>query len=102
MAFDLPVADELSQDMPSACKDCSAKLCLRKQVVNLALGNVDTMSCLNCLGAQSNKSASQVLEQIVPYILSRDCFAKKWRNYKDSGTMSSCDDVCCSEDELRA
>ena len=67
--------------MPVVCADCGAPLCLRKQVVNLALGNVESMWCLVCLGREAGKSGEDVLAGIVPYIRSRDCFAREWRRY---------------------
>lgn len=69
------------------CAQCRAPLCIRKQVVNLALGNVDSMFCLTCLGKDSERSAEDVLINIKGYVLSRPCFKKEWIKYPD---VSAC------------
>lgn len=69
--------------VPTNCHRCGAALCLRKQVVNLALGNTDELSCLVCLGQDSQRPAVDVLENIMGYINSRECFSKEWVKYKD-------------------
>ncbi len=74
---------ELLDDLPTECCDCGASLCLRKQVVNLALGNTDDMYCLKCLGAQMNCTEQAVLENSAGYIQGRDCFRKEWKRYVD-------------------
>ncbi len=77
--------DERIDGMPVVCFDCGAPLCLRKQVLNLALGHVEGMWCLVCLGRLAEKSGEAVLSGLAPYIRSRDCFAKEWRRYPDVG-----------------
>ena len=74
---------------PSACTDCGAPLCLRKQVLNLALGNVEKMWCLNCLAAENKKTPTDVLTGVKSYVLSRECFSKEWKKYK---TVEYCPD----------
>ncbi len=69
------------------CATCAARLCLRKQVVNLALGNIDEMYCLECLAKSSIRQPEDVLISMKTYILSRECFKKEWSKYKD---VSSC------------
>lgn len=66
---------------PDNCSKCGARLCLRKQVINLALGIEELMLCLECLGKENNKPPEQVLGGIKSYILGRECFAKQWRRY---------------------
>jgi ubiquitin C-terminal hydrolase len=73
----------LIAEAPTSCVQCKAPLCLRKQVINLALGNTDDMLCLECLGKDSSQKAIDVLAGIQPYLLSRDCFAKQWQRYAD-------------------
>lgn len=63
------------------CSKCGAALCLRKQVVNLALGLTDQMLCLTCLAAENEQTTAEVLDGIKDYILSRECFAKQWKRY---------------------
>lgn len=90
----------LVEGAPTACKSCQAVLCLRQQVVNLALGQVDVMSCLHCLAVENEQSEADVLENIVPYILSRDCFAKEWRRFsgvEDCPVPGGCHSVLCSK-----
>jgi len=72
---------ELIEGGQSHCNTCSAPLCLRKQVINLALGNIDEMFCLICSGADSGRSAEDVLTGIKDYVLSRPCFKKEWVKY---------------------
>jgi hypothetical protein len=67
----------------SHCSKCNSALCVRKQVINLALGNVDDMFCLICLGKDSEREPEEVLEGIKTYILSRPCFKKEWVKYPD-------------------
>jgi hypothetical protein len=75
--LDKPVVD----GAPDACADCSAPLCLRKQVLNLALGNTDEMWCLNCLARDNEQTPQDVLEGLIDYVFSRDCFRKEWLRY---------------------
>jgi len=66
---------------PRACGKCGDSLCLRQQVINLALGLTDEMSCLPCLAKENSQAPAEVLDGIRDYILSRDCFAKEWKRY---------------------
>ena len=66
---------------PDRCAQCGAPLCLRKQVINLALGNTDRMNCLVCLGQEGGQLPDEVLSGIKAYVLSRDCFRKEWERY---------------------
>jgi hypothetical protein len=72
----------LIDGVPELCSQCSAPLCVRKQVINLALGNTDTMQCLKCLARQSDNTDAGVLTGISDYIRSRECFFKEWRRYR--------------------
>ena len=77
----------LSQDInvegaPLNCSACRAALCIRKQVINLALGNTQDMKCLVCLGLDSNQPAKEVLRGIKTYIGGRECFRKQWHRYE--------------------
>jgi hypothetical protein len=67
---------------PRACHRCEAPLCLRKQVVNLALGLTEQMMCLECLARDNAQNARELLEGLQDYIQGRDCFAKQWRRYE--------------------
>ncbi|HEY9712808.1 MAG TPA: hypothetical protein V6C72_05025 [Chroococcales cyanobacterium] len=67
---------------PLSCHSCQTALCLRKQVVNLALGNTDTMYCLNCLGVENGTVPEALLTRMRDYALSRDCFKKEWIKYE--------------------
>ena len=71
------------------CAGCGARLCLRKQVVNLALGHVDRMWCLSCLSLQSGQSPAEILSGLKAYIQGRDCFRKEWVRYE---TTDDCPD----------
>jgi hypothetical protein len=87
----------------SHCCDCKSPLCLRKQVINLALGHVDDMYCLNCLGKNSEREPQEVLGGIKDYILSRACFKKEWVKYPNASHCpepETCFPTICFEDEL--
>lgn len=79
----------LLNDVAGNCCACSRPLCLRQQVLNLALGNVEEVYCLPCLGRQSDRTALEVLNSLKPYIEGRNCFAKQWRLYLNE---SNCPD----------
>ena len=68
-------------DAPLVCATCNAPLCLRKQVINLALGNVEVMHCLTCLGAENEQLPQLLLSDLMSYINQRDCFKKEWQRY---------------------
>lgn len=99
MAQRVPLVD----GAPTACKSCQGVLCLRQQVINLALGQIDTMSCLRCLADENAQSEMDVVDSIVPYILSRDCFAKEWRRVsgiEDCSVAGGCHVALCSKTSL--
>lgn len=72
----------LIEDAPGSCGQCGAQLCLRKQVINLALGNSETMSCLDCLGKEMGQAPEIVLKRLKDYVDGRDCFKKQWIRYE--------------------
>jgi len=71
----------LVEGAPLFCHKCQAPLCLRKQVMNLALGLTEEMLCLACLGQQHGQKPTELLEGLKDYIGRRDCFANQWRRY---------------------
>ncbi|CAN5203451.1 hypothetical protein BH11CYA1_BH11CYA1_32370 [soil metagenome] len=77
----MPISCPLLDDVPSTCCKCQAGLCLRQQVLNLALGEDQDLMCLNCLAADNNKSNTELLEGLAAYIANRECFAKPWSRY---------------------
>lgn len=77
MPSNCPLLNEVS----SVCCKCQAPLCLRQQVLNLALGEDEEVMCLECLAADNNKSRSELLENLATYIANRECFAKPWLRY---------------------
>jgi hypothetical protein len=76
MADDGETKDILNQDVH--CASCGAVVCLRQKIINLALGADEKMDCLACLSRKQSNTPEQVLSTIVPYVLSRQCFAKPW------------------------
>lgn len=82
--------DANSDELPAKCTKCSRALCLRQKVMNLTVGNVEEMFCLECLGAESDRKAEDVLGTLKGYALNRECFAKEWRRYK---SLSDCPDI---------
>lgn len=85
----------------SHCSECQQPLCLRKQVINLALGHVEAMFCLSCLGKGSEREPLDVLSGVKSYVLSRPCFKKEWVKYPDRSYCpqpESCLPEACFED----
>lgn len=81
--------DNLIEGLSTTCQTCGAPLCLRKQVINLALGFLDSMRCLVCIGRENEKEPEKILEDVKVYISTRDCFATQWLNYRN---VSACPD----------
>ena len=73
----------LIEGCASTCSSCARPLCLRQQVINLALGFVDEMRCLQCLGDENKKKPDSVLDDLMVYIHSRECFKSQWVKYLD-------------------
>ena|SRR5438309_11024131 len=71
----------LVEGAPRHCLRCAKPLCLRKQVVNLALGITDEMCCLSCLAVDNDQSCEALLAKMIDYINTRECFAKEWQRY---------------------
>jgi hypothetical protein len=71
----------LPGEQSNVCQGCGQSLCLRKSVINLALGNDEVMLCLICLAQQNQSSPPEVLDGIRDYILGRECFRKEWVKY---------------------
>lgn len=65
----------------STCSKCGAGLCIRKQVINLAMGNVEAAFCLVCLAQIEQETPEKVISGLVGYIMGRDCFRKECLRY---------------------
>ena len=76
----------------SHCSTCAIQMCSREKVINLAMGRIEVMCCLFCLGKRENVSAELLLAKIKHYILSRQCFQKEWIKYKDVSVCSHPED----------
>lgn len=88
---------------PRECNQCKGAICMRQQVVNLALGKVEEMLCLRCLHVETECEPASTLERMIPYIQSRDCFLKPWNRYKDVSYCpdrdSCCPSVCFAKED---
>jgi len=73
---------DLIAELPSACATCGKPLCLRQQVINLALGFTEQLKCLNCLALQEDLPREQLLTTSRDYVMRRECFKKEWIKYK--------------------
>jgi len=73
----------LIEDAPATCSQCGNALCVRKQVINLALGNTETMQCLVCLAAACGSTNVELLDNTRAYVFDRECFRKPWQRYRD-------------------
>jgi hypothetical protein len=69
---------------PTACLKCQKPLCLRKQVINLALGNSDEMYCLVCLAVMNEQEPKEILLKVKSYVQGRECLQKEWVKYENS------------------
>lgn len=78
-----PIGSAWVADAPTGCSACSRPLCLRKQVINLALGNTDEMLCLECLAKENGRTPDELLQSMKSYALSRECFRKEWIRYEN-------------------
>lgn len=72
----------LIEGLETGCSRCGKALCLRQQVLNLALGAEQGLLCLGCLAEDSGKEREEMLADLGPYVLSRECFLKSWRLYQ--------------------
>jgi hypothetical protein len=80
---------QLIEGLETTCHQCLKKLCLRQQVLNLALGEDKDLLCLACLAQANGKASDQLLASLGPYVQSRQCFYKEWRKY---ASESACPD----------
>jgi hypothetical protein len=88
----------LVEGAPSSCSKCGQPLCVRKQVLNLVLGNTEDMLCLRCLAADCESKEVDVLNQSIGYIMQRECFRKEWQRYPDRSACpdpEGCFPDCC-------
>ncbi len=76
-------SQERGSEMPTHCSGCQSPLCLRKQVVNMVLDNIQEMYCLECLGKINGKEPLEVLLSARSYIMRRECFRKEWIRYEN-------------------
>lgn len=70
-------------DVARECSLCSSPLCLRQQVMNLSLGNLEAVKCLACITSESVDDAETVLGGLRHYIFKRACFKTQWDRYGD-------------------
>lgn len=71
----------LIDGISTACAECSRKLCLRQQVLNMALGFTERLLCLHCLALENDKEPDEMLADLKVYIYSRECFKSQWIKY---------------------
>jgi len=84
------------------CDDCSGRLCIRQQTINLALGHIDEMFCLRCLGKSYKRDPAEILDGVKTYILTRPCFKNEWvkcRDESDCAAPESCYPGVCIQEE---
>ena len=93
---------ELIADLPTNCAQCRKPICLRQQVLNLALGAEEGLLCLNCLAQDNLSTPSALLLNLSGYVQQRECFLKEWSRYKDRSfcpAPNTClPDICFSEE----
>jgi hypothetical protein len=74
----------LIEGLESICFACAGNLCLREQILNLALGEEENLLCLFCLAQENGCEPEELLLRLKTYIESRDCFNKQWQKYVSS------------------
>ena len=67
----------------ASCSRCSSDLCLRQQVLNLALDEEENLLCLRCLAQDNGQSREETLERLAAYVATRECFLKSWVKYEN-------------------
>jgi hypothetical protein len=72
----------LLPELPSNCSHCGKAICLRQQVINLALGYTEDLKCLICLASEHDQTPESLLASTRDYVMRRDCFSKEWIKYK--------------------
>jgi hypothetical protein len=80
-----PLAEKvgLLPEPPHVCASCESKVCLRQQLISMALGYTEKTLCLVCLAADTGRTREDVLETVLPFISKRDCFLKPWNRYEN-------------------
>jgi hypothetical protein len=78
----MAMAQQQVEGAPDHCSKCGAALCIRKQVINLSLGKVESMLCLVCLAQSEGCQPEKLISGMVGYIMGRDCFRKEWVRYR--------------------
>jgi len=73
---------ELIAELSSKCASCGKLICLRQQVINLALGYTEELRCLICLAGEHDQTTAALLSTTKDYVMRRECFAKEWIKYK--------------------
>lgn len=82
-------ASPLIEGIPTACRECAGDLCLRQQVLNMALGFTESLLCLHCLAKENGKEPDEMLGDLKVYIYSRECFKSQWIKYLDESYCPS-------------
>jgi hypothetical protein len=80
-----PLAEKvgLLPEPPGECASCSQTVCLRQQLISMALGYTEKTLCLICLSNEMGRTREDILETVLPFIEKRDCFAKPWNRYEN-------------------
>ncbi|MBX9687476.1 MAG: hypothetical protein K2X27_12285 [Candidatus Obscuribacterales bacterium] len=80
-----PLAEKvgLLPEPPGFCANCNEEVCLRQQLISMALGYAELTYCLKCLAADTARTREDVLETVLPFIWKRDCFLKPWNRYEN-------------------
>lgn len=63
---------------PYTCDSCTAPVCERGHIMNLALGLEEILLCVPCLAQHQGNAPDDLVETLYDYIQSRDCFKSPW------------------------
>lgn len=69
------------------CPGCGESLCGHLSLLNLVLGHQDRPHCLGCLAATVDKDPQVLRDELVAYILGKECLSYGWRwtNLRETG-----------------
>jgi hypothetical protein len=76
------------------CLACSAPVCERVMIMNLALGYEDDIFCLTCLAQDIGASSADIAEQARDYVMARDCFRSPWSKFDASACPRQAEQSC--------
>ncbi len=77
----------LQRQEGARCPDCGEALCGHHVLLSLVLGHQDRPHCLGCLAKTVDKDPQVLRDELVAYILGKECLSYGWRwvNLRETG-----------------